>query len=230
MRIHLAATTALLLLLTACSTPTVEVPSATVKEAPVFPVTDPVPTTELTTPPTTIAPTTAVTTTAASSTVRPNIPASRVEQSNAFVPKTDDEIAIAYIVSEFQRRSLSQSVNRTYDSTALEDIETGKALESSRLRFEQRKRDGIYSKWGTVQQSVPYLVSVNGPTAVAVVCERNDVAVWDSKGTETEIDDVLLDGSLGTFRLTYKLIKRGEKWLISESKGETEFGACQSVF
>jgi hypothetical protein len=47
MRIHLAATTALLLLLTACSTPTFEVPSATVKLAP--PVTQ---------PPATAAPTT----------------------------------------------------------------------------------------------------------------------------------------------------------------------------
>jgi hypothetical protein len=226
MRIHLAATTAILLLLTACSTPKVEVPSATVKEAPVIAVTDP-PVTEPTTPPTTTAAATTVVTT---TTVRPNIPASRVEPSNAFVPKTDDEIAIAYIVSEYQRRAIAQSVEQTYNADALADIETGGARQSTINIFTQQKADGIYSRWGRVQQSIPFLVKVTERTAIAVVCERNDVQVWDSNSTENEEDDTLIDGTLGAFRITYTLVKRGEKWLISGSQSEAGLGACQSVF
>jgi hypothetical protein len=224
-----AASTALIVALAACSSPQVEVPRATVKEAPVVAATDP-PVTEPDAPQTTVSPTTSPWTTAASSTVRPNVPASRVEPSNAFVPKTDDEIAIAYIVSEYQRRAITEAVERTFNADALLDIETGRAHQATIQNFEQKQRDGHYSKWGSVQQSVPFLVKVAGNRAIAVVCERNDVQVWDTRMTDTEADDILLNDSLGSVRLSYTLLKRGEKWFISESAAEGDLGACQSVF
>jgi hypothetical protein len=225
MRIHLAATTALLLMLTACSTPTVEVPSATVKEAPVIAVTDP-PVTEPTTPPTTLPPITVEATT----TVRPNVPASRAEPSNAFVPKTDDEIAIAYIVSEFQRRFVEQEVNRTYDAGSLSDILINPGYQFIETQYAVSKKKGFYSRWGTVQQSVAVSMKVASESATAVACERNDVQVWDSKLTEDKSDDSIVDGSLAVFRLTYLFAKRGEKWFISRATVESKLGICGSVF
>ena len=183
-----------------------------------------------TAPPTTVADTTIASSTTVAATT--SVVATTVVAGSTTIPaaslKTEDELKIEYVITEFNRRDWNEKVNRTFDIKAYDGLIEGKQLENVKQALAKRQASTRYILHGTILETIVMKTTITGETAIGIACERNDLQVWDSKGSVDKADDVLIDGSTLVQQISYELQKRGDSWLITQSLVAN--GDCSGVF
>jgi hypothetical protein len=215
------------LMLTGCakSEPVLETATA-VQTAPTTmarPITEPIPATSPpTAPPTTAAPPTGPTTVpvdAAGSTI----------VSGAVI--TEDEAAIKLVVEKVITAELKKNFDETFDPAPFSGTVTQTHLFAVEKFFQEVQRRNISRRPGKVLQVITHQINVaeDRQTAEAVSCDRNDIQVWDNKGTSDPADDKLEDGALGIHATGVRLVRRNNRWLVNTNIGiGVEF--CDGIF
>jgi hypothetical protein len=142
--------------------------------------------------------------------------------------KSEDELKIEYVISEFRRRYWDQIINRTFETSPLDELSEGDQIVANKRSFDERRKAPKYSKSGTIQRVIVIRTAIVSNNATAISCEQNDIQVWDGKGTADEADDVLLDGELIMNKQRYDLQKRGDLWkIVASQPAEVD---CSSAF
>jgi hypothetical protein len=203
------------LMLTGCakSEPVLETATA-VQTAPTTiarPITEPIPATSPpTAPPTTAAPPTTIV-------------------SGAVI--TEDEAAIKLVVEKVITAELKKNFNETFDPAPFSGTVTQTHLSAVETFFQEVQRRNISRRPGKVLQVITHQINVaeDRQTAEAVSCDRNDIQVWDNKGTSDPADDKLEDGALGIHATGVRLVRRNNSWLVNTNIGiGVEF--CDGIF
>jgi hypothetical protein len=219
MRIRLIGFLAILGLSAGCSSPA-EIRGAELRTVPETVATDT--SVATTTPPSTAAPTTPP----ATAPTEPTIAAATTIPASSL--KSEDELKIEYLITEFRERDWNEQVNRTFDIHIYDGLIEGKQLQNAQRALDKRKASSEYVLPGTIQEAVVVETSIDSDTATAVACQRNDQQVWESNRTTDKADDKLIDGSLAVFRIRYELAKRGATWVITNSSSVD--GDCSQSF
>jgi hypothetical protein len=214
MRTRLIGLLAILGLCASCSSPPAEVRGAELRTVPPATAAD---TTLVPTTPSTAAPTTRSSTAPAETTT---IAAASL--------KSEDELKIEYVITEFNRRDWAERVNRTFDIKVYDGLIEGRKLENVKQALANRKASTRYTLPGTILETVVVETKITGDGAVSISCERNDLQVWESSGTTDKSDDALVDDSLLIERLNNELQKRGDSWVITRTTDAD--GDCSAVF
>jgi hypothetical protein len=218
MRIRLIGLLAILGLSAGCSSPA-EVRGAELRTVPDTVTADT--TVTPTTPPSTAAPTIPPSTAPTEPTIATTtIPASSL--------KSEDELKIEYVITEFNRRDFKERVDRTFDIAVYGDLIEGKQLALVELALKKRKASTRYVLDGTTVESVVIDSTIAGNEASGTACSRNDLQVWDDSGTPDKSDDLLIDGTLVVAKVQYQLRRRGDSWVITDSRKSE--GDCSSAF
>jgi hypothetical protein len=213
MRKRLIGLLGVLALATSCSSPPAEVRGAELRTAPPVTVADT--TVASTTPVTTVAPTTSTTTPTATTIAATSL-------------KSEDELKIEYVITEYNRRDFKERVDRTFDIAVYGDLIAGDQLAATKRALEKRKGSTRLVLPGTITEAITIDIVITADSATATACKRNDLQVWDSKGTPDRTDDTLIDGTLLIERESYGLQKRGDSWAITQSGKAV--GDCSSAF
>jgi hypothetical protein len=169
--------------------------------------------------PTTPVPTTAATTLATSTTLPPT--------SAAVSSAEADRAEIARILESTSREFQTQKVNRLFDGSKFPNA-SSQYVEGTR-EFLQEYWTSKRAEFGSVLEYRVINISIQGDSATAVVCTRNDIQVFDSAGTETPADDTLVDGSLDVRGASYQLERSADAWTIADTI-EGDSSPCQSAF
>jgi hypothetical protein len=148
----------------------------------------------------------------------------------SFPAKSEDQLKIEFVVSEYRHAYYAEIVNKTFDLTPLRKFAISPQIDTVGKTFQARRIGTTFDKWGSLQQVVTTALTFDGTRANAFTCERNDIQVWEGKGTASPDDDLLIDGKLGTVRHRYGLERRGEQWLIFEVEDLGELERCSGQF
>ncbi len=230
MRIHVGVGRILLgvLLLTGCAKSEPKLETATIRTAPpttVGPTTEPlvltVPEAATTAPPTT-------TSSAIVTTVPGSQPASTIVTGATI---TEDEAAIKLVIEKVVKAELEKSYKTIFDPSPFVGLVTPPHLEAIESFFVSVQKRNLIRKPGQILQIVTHQIEVSkdGQTARAVACDRNDIQVWDTKGTLDPADDTLKDGALGTHATGMRMKRVDGTWLVDSSIG-IKVTFCDGIF
>jgi hypothetical protein len=143
---------------------------------------------------------------------------------------TEDEAAIKLVVEKVTIADFTGRYNEAFDPSPFKGLIGDDYLQSLETSFNQRRNQNEIRRPGTTLQVITHRIKFTAKDrANAVTCNRNDIQVWDTKGTANNSDDVLLDGSLGVIAEGKMFSKVEGKWII-ESATKIGDSWCASVF
>jgi hypothetical protein len=215
-----------LILLAGCSTSEPIIETATVRTAPpttIGPITEPlvltIPKIVKTAPPT--IPSTGPTT----------VPVDAAGSTLISGPTiTEDEAAIKLVIEKVTLADFEGRYKETFDPAPFEGKVSAKYLASLEASFKTRRALNQIRRPGTVFQVIVHKIRItSADKANAVSCNRNDIQVWDTKGTPDQADDSLIDGQLGLVTEGKQLSKIAGNWQIDTA---AKIGGewCEGVF
>jgi hypothetical protein len=144
---------------------------------------------------------------------------------------TEDEAAIKLVIEKQVRASLEARYKETFEPAPFEGIVGDQFLKDIKADFDAKRAKHEIRRPGTILQVITPRIKItdNGQKATAIQCDRNDIQVWNDKGTPDKSDDTLIDDTLGIEARGKGLSKVNGKWQVVTSE---EIGAtlCDGVF
>jgi hypothetical protein len=142
-----------------------------------------------------------------------------------------EEAKIAALLEQYTDAYWAELISKRYDIRTLERFLEGEILEFTTKSYARQKSSTTEYRRGSFIQALVTEVNIEGQSARAKVCARNDIPLWDTNGTADGGDDVLLESGVTVELIEYQLVLRADGWRIFYAFGEgTKGRGCDGVF